>query len=560
MSAQRINRFRSVIALCAAIALAYTSFFAVGVPKAQALAIGDKISVTTGLDLRETDSEGNFTNPYGSTSPDLNGVLSPSGTTRIALTPLRLFGVGGGVPAESQLEDPNNPVPGIFGYSLEYYVPNATSNAGEIVSWDNYSLKGISVSEDTKKSSKSDSENKDEYDQFAYDKCNDYFIYCNSNLSRQKDVKEKVTWIVNNSYPKKALKDLPGFTEPGGLSYRDAIAATQTAIWHFTDQLNGLGLIKRVNYGDDDDEWKWDGKKLSTLGNYQLDQNAKPGARKLYEYLTGDTNRGMGEQNPACDPTGALVVNGNLSNFILTQSNPESTEQCSAPAQSQNPQNTAADPNNQQPDQNAEGGATNNEVNVTTENPDPAAAPETQPTDSAPTEGANPEQQNPAENAQANPVESITSVPEASTPSSIPAVPQPGSKADTGVSSPQPAPKIDTKSGQPAADPSVQVNVDSAKVNTAKPDVASTVTLAASAPGAADGGDAVVNVNVNAPTTTVTNPKTVTSAATVTKTATSTRTTTQTATPLPQTSQRVVITSIPSGPTQLAEGMPLVIQ
>lgn len=137
---------------------------------------------------------------------------------------------------------------------------------------------------------------------------------------------------------------------------------------------------------------------------------------------------------------------------------------------------------------------------------------------------------------------------------------QTGSKADTGVSSPQPAPKIDTKSGQPAADPSVQVNVDSAKVNTVKPDVASTVTLAASAPGAADGGDAVVNVNVNAPTTTVTNPKTVTSAATVTKTATSTRTTTQTATPLPQTSQRVVITSIPSGPTQLAEGMPLVIQ
>lgn len=266
MSAQRITRFRSVIALCAAIALAYTSLFAVGVPKAQALAIGDEVSLTTGPDLREKDSEGNYTDPYGTIIPVRTDVMKTNGETKLNWPYITLHGVGGTVPSEAQLGDSNSPVPGIFGYSLEYWVKTATRYNGKIASWKDYSFKGNSEVENSKESSDSKEE------EYTSSNCAGYpwGVYCNSNLSREKYVKEKVTWIVYNSYPKKALKDLPGFTEPGGLTYRDAIAATQIAIWHFTDQINGIGILRGG---------KWYGDFYENFD--QLDQNAKPGAKKL---------------------------------------------------------------------------------------------------------------------------------------------------------------------------------------------------------------------------------------------------------------------------------------
>ncbi|OKL55171.1 hypothetical protein BSZ39_00250 [Bowdeniella nasicola] len=65
-----------------------------------------------------------------------------------------------------------------------------------------------------------------------------------------KDVREKVHWIINNSYPQvpvahvaKAAPDLAGLTE------REAITATQAAIWHFTDDLVVTDFAARIPAG-----------------------------------------------------------------------------------------------------------------------------------------------------------------------------------------------------------------------------------------------------------------------------------------------------------------------
>jgi TQXA domain-containing protein/LPXTG-motif cell wall-anchored protein len=97
----------------------------------------------------------------------------------------------------------------------------------------------------------------------------------------------KINWILHNAFPfvgtdvlGKALTDT-GVTLTNGLNQKEAISATQAAVWHFSD-----------------------GKNLdesNPLPKGPMDSRADVVA--LYKYLTGSANVGIGDQ-----PTPALAI------------------------------------------------------------------------------------------------------------------------------------------------------------------------------------------------------------------------------------------------------------
>lgn len=101
------------------------------------------------------------------------------------------------------------------------------------------------------------------------------------------DNRGRINWILHNGYPvvdtdglTKVLAD-KGYAADSGIDAKEAIAATQAAIWHFSD-----------------------GKNLDTAHPFPKDHGkAKDDVVALYEYLTGDANVGIGDQ-----PTPALAI------------------------------------------------------------------------------------------------------------------------------------------------------------------------------------------------------------------------------------------------------------
>lgn len=103
----------------------------------------------------------------------------------------------------------------------------------------------------------------------------------------------KINWVLHNGYPGagtaalgKALEKA-GVETHGGISEREAIAATQAAVWHFSDGVN-LDATKPLKEEDD--------------------AGANADVAALYAYFTGDQNKGIGEQpkptlNIAADKT-----------------------------------------------------------------------------------------------------------------------------------------------------------------------------------------------------------------------------------------------------------------
>ena len=103
----------------------------------------------------------------------------------------------------------------------------------------------------------------------------------------------KINWVLHNGYPGTSLDALgkalkkAGVEVHDGVSEREAIAATQAAVWHFSDGVN------------------LDPKKPLAENN-PAEANADVAA--LYAYFTGDQNKGIGEQpkptlNIAADKT-----------------------------------------------------------------------------------------------------------------------------------------------------------------------------------------------------------------------------------------------------------------
>jgi TQXA domain-containing protein/LPXTG-motif cell wall-anchored protein len=97
----------------------------------------------------------------------------------------------------------------------------------------------------------------------------------------------KINWVLHNGFPVVGAEALTqtltngGATLDDGIDQKEAIAATQAAVWHFSDGTD-LDVKNPLPKGPED---------------------AKADVVALYEYLTGDANVGIGEQ-----PTPALEI------------------------------------------------------------------------------------------------------------------------------------------------------------------------------------------------------------------------------------------------------------
>lgn len=100
--------------------------------------------------------------------------------------------------------------------------------------------------------------------------------------------RDKINWVLHNGFPVKSTDDLAAKVTEGGASLNDgldekeAIAGTQAAVWHFSDNTD-LNRDEPLPDGGDD--------------------AAAADVVALYDYLTGDANGGIGDQ-----PTPALEV------------------------------------------------------------------------------------------------------------------------------------------------------------------------------------------------------------------------------------------------------------
>jgi TQXA domain-containing protein len=99
--------------------------------------------------------------------------------------------------------------------------------------------------------------------------------------------RDKINWVLHNGYPVVGTDALgktlteQGATLKNGIDEKEAIAATQAAVWHFSDN-TALNREKPLPKGP-----------FSSAADVLA----------LYDYLTGDANRGLGDQ-----PTPALAV------------------------------------------------------------------------------------------------------------------------------------------------------------------------------------------------------------------------------------------------------------
>ncbi|HWD01183.1 MAG TPA: thioester domain-containing protein [Amycolatopsis sp.] len=90
----------------------------------------------------------------------------------------------------------------------------------------------------------------------------------------------KINWVLHHGFPAEGLKDIEselaakGVSLHDGLSQAEAIAGTQAAVWHFSDDKQ-LDRNKPVQYGSADN-----GADVLAL----------------YDYLTGSDNTGIGQQ------------------------------------------------------------------------------------------------------------------------------------------------------------------------------------------------------------------------------------------------------------------------
>ena len=109
------------------------------------------------------------------------------------------------------------------------------------------------------------------------------------------DVQAKVAWIAQNSYPQTDLAKVAETSGVSGLTEKEAITATQAAIWHFTNP----------------DEYRW-------LGLQEGDQATQSRVEALFKYLTGEKNAGLKEPTHP-----AITIKGGELPFALNEAKTE---------------------------------------------------------------------------------------------------------------------------------------------------------------------------------------------------------------------------------------------
>ncbi|MDO5067311.1 MAG: thioester domain-containing protein [Propionibacteriaceae bacterium] len=91
-------------------------------------------------------------------------------------------------------------------------------------------------------------------------------------------VRAKVGWIVQRSYPQTPLAEVAKAAGVEGLTEKEAVAATQSAIWHLTNGFEWNGVL-----------WDHYGQAVDT------DAARTQRVKKLYDHLLGPANTGMQE-------------------------------------------------------------------------------------------------------------------------------------------------------------------------------------------------------------------------------------------------------------------------
>ncbi len=114
----------------------------------------------------------------------------------------------------------------------------------------------------------------------------DEFPNTSSDFDGNPDNQAKAGWIAANSYPELTLDELVAASGLGaaldGLTEKEAIAATQAAIWHFTDGIDLTGIVDFDADGDPSTPFAANSPEaLRTLA--------------LYNYLVGPANVGISE-------------------------------------------------------------------------------------------------------------------------------------------------------------------------------------------------------------------------------------------------------------------------
>ena len=99
-----------------------------------------------------------------------------------------------------------------------------------------------------------------------------------NNFKSDEKVRAKVGWIVQRSYPQVSVEEVAKAAGIEGLTEKEAVTATQSAIWHLTNDLN------------------WNGKLWDRYGQApDTDADRQARVKKLYDYLLGPANTGMQE-------------------------------------------------------------------------------------------------------------------------------------------------------------------------------------------------------------------------------------------------------------------------
>ena len=93
-------------------------------------------------------------------------------------------------------------------------------------------------------------------------------------------VRQAVAWILHNSYPALSIDELAARTAATNLTAAEAIAATQAAIWFYTDDFVSDGVLT-VEAAPDDAA--------------SLTATSAANVHQIFAYLTGDQNTGLTE-------------------------------------------------------------------------------------------------------------------------------------------------------------------------------------------------------------------------------------------------------------------------
>ncbi|QOQ39616.1 thioester domain-containing protein [Trueperella pecoris] len=103
--------------------------------------------------------------------------------------------------------------------------------------------------------------------------------YRGTNAFTDPKVQRKVAWIVQNSFPTTSLSALAAKAGVSRLTRAEAITATQSAIWTLTD--NVKPHFDAMTYG---------------YGRPAVSRSSASNVKKLYAYLLGEKNVGLGEK------------------------------------------------------------------------------------------------------------------------------------------------------------------------------------------------------------------------------------------------------------------------